>query len=197
MKEKWIKINTIEGYEEIKDYYWISNTDEDKIVNRNTGRILKPCLDKDGYKAVYLQTINGKQKNCYLHILKAKAFIYGPIPLGANVVRHLNDCKIDNRLENLAWGSYSDNIKDSIRNGRFNYQAAAKNGTKNGAKTGAKNGEKYSKSVRCIETNIIYPSAREAERQTGINNGSIGKCCLGKRMTAGGYHWEFVDKEMK
>ena len=34
MKEKWVRINTIEGYENIKDCYWISNADEDKIINR-------------------------------------------------------------------------------------------------------------------------------------------------------------------
>ena len=32
MKEKFVRINAIEGYEEIRDCYWISNTDEDIIV---------------------------------------------------------------------------------------------------------------------------------------------------------------------
>ena len=39
MKEKWIQINTIEGYENVKDQYWISSSDEDIIVNKNMGRI--------------------------------------------------------------------------------------------------------------------------------------------------------------
>ena len=36
-----------------------------------------------------------------------------------------------------------------------------------------------------------YPSAREAERQTGCRNGSICECCKGKRKSCGGYIWEY------
>lgn len=48
------------------------------------------------------------------------------------------------------------------------------------------------KRVRCIETMILYDTATEAQRKTGINNSSIGDVCRGKRKTAGGYHWEYV-----
>lgn len=44
--------------------------------------------------------------------------------------------------------------------------------------------------VKCIETGIIYPSACEASRQTGIYATSIMKCCTGKQHTSGGLHWE-------
>lgn len=37
-----------------------------------------------------------------------------------------------------------------------------------------------------------YNSILEAERQTGIHNGSIASCCKGKRPTAGGYRWKYV-----
>ena len=51
-----------------------------------------------------------------------------------------------------------------------------------------------SKQVLCVETGIVYSSAHEASRQTGIHHGNISKVCLGGygRKTAGGYHWEFV-----
>ena len=204
MKEKWVRINTIEGYENIKDCYWISNTDEDKIMNKNTGKQLKSRLDKDGYLMVNLMTTDNKVKTCRIHVIKAKTFIYGPNPLGATLVRHLNDCKTNNALINLAWGTFSDNMQDSMRNGRYNYETATKNITKyaakNGAKTGAKKGrksaKKTSKPVRCIETGIIYTSACDVERQVGIHNGSVNHCCHGRYKTAGGYHWEFVNKEV-
>jgi hypothetical protein len=35
------------------------------------------------------------------------------------VVRHLNDDKLDNRVENLARGTREDNVTDAIRNGRY------------------------------------------------------------------------------
>ena len=39
-----------------------------------------------------------------------------------------------------------------------------------------------------------YPTIREAERQTGIDNGWIGGCCRGKYgyKTAGGYVWKYA-----
>lgn len=194
-KEKFVRINTIEGYENVKDCYWISNSDEDKIINRNTGKILKPCLDNYGYKGVSLMTKDEKKKTCRIHILKASAFLFGPNPLGYNVVRHLNDIKTDNRLENLAWGTQSDNMRDCIKNGRFSYENLAKGRAIGGAKGSAIAAKKISKAVRCIETGVIYPSTREASRQTKISLTSISYCCNGKLKTAGGLHFEFIDKQ--
>ena len=54
--------------------------------------------------------------------------------------------------------------------------------------------EKNSKPVICIETNKVYPSAREAFRETGIHYVGIGKVCNGKAKTAGHYHWKFLKK---
>lgn len=69
-----------------------------------------------GYKAVTLQK-NGKCNMFLLHRLLAITFI-GPEPFNNAVVRHLNDNKNDNSLDNLAWGSKQDNLNDAIRNGR-------------------------------------------------------------------------------
>lgn len=38
-----------------------------------------------------------------------------------------------------------------------------------------------------------YPSAREAEREIGIDNSSISLCCNGKHKTAGRYIWKFSE----
>lgn len=183
MKEKWVRINTIEGYEDVKDCYWISNADEDRIMNKNTGKILKIRPDRYGYLRVNLITKNGGKRDCYLHILKARAFIFGPNPLGANIVRHLNDVKCDNRLENLAWGTLSDNTKDSMRNGSYDKSLAK----------GVMIAKRSSKPVRCLETGAIFESINEAEHQMAIDKRNISKCCRGKRKTAGKYHWEFIE----
>ena len=191
MKEKWVQINKIQGFEDVREYYWISNSDEDKIINRNIKKIKKIGF-KNGYPIVGLITIKGKVKIYKIHILKAKAFLFGPNPLGTNLIRHLNDVKTDNRLENLAWGTRSDNTKDSIRNGSFSYL----NGIKSCAMASAITAEKLSKPVKCIETGEIYSSAYEANRQLGIRKASIIHCCHGKQQTAGGYHWEYINKEV-
>ena len=49
------------------------------------------------------------------------------------------------------------------------------------------------KPVKCIETDIIYKSASEAERQTKINRQSIARCCKKEYNTAGNLHWEYVN----
>ena len=54
---------------------------------------------------------------------------------------------------------------------------------------------KYGKPVRCVETDVVYYSAAEAKRQSGIEH--IGCACRGERNTAGGYHWEFIDQDAK
>lgn len=48
-----------------------------------------------------------------------------------------------------------------------------------------------SKAVRCVETNTIYASIKDAECITHISN--IGRACRQSYRTAGGYHWEFVE----
>lgn len=47
--------------------------------------------------------------------------------------------------------------------------------------------------VLCIETNIIYQNAKDAERKTGIDSTSIGRVCNGKRKSAGKYTWKWIE----
>lgn len=48
-----------------------------------------------------------------------------------------------------------------------------------------------SKKIYCLELDKWFPSIREAERQTGVRDDSIGKCASGINPTAGGYHWSY------
>lgn len=77
-----------------------------------------------GYFGVHLQK-PGRAWKAKVHHLVALAF-YGPWPDGAECVRHLDDCRTNNRPENLAYGTIAQNVADSIRNGTFT--RAEKNG---------------------------------------------------------------------
>ena len=46
--------------------------------------------------------------------------------------------------------------------------------------------------VRCVETGIIYYSAKNAGEETHNRPNAITACCKGKRKTCGGLHWEYV-----
>ena len=51
--------------------------------------------------------------------------------------------------------------------------------------------KRIKRAVRCVETGIVYESSAEADRQTGIDSGSICRSCkIGVK--AGNYHWEYV-----
>jgi len=52
-----------------------------------------------------------------------------------------------------------------------------------------------SKPVICVETETIYKSAREAERQTGVSYKLISMNCRGKCKSVYGKHWEFYRAE--
>lgn len=50
------------------------------------------------------------------------------------------------------------------------------------------------KSIRCVETGVIYASCLDVEKKTGFRNGLISACVRGKRKTGYGYHWEYVEE---
>ena len=75
------------------------------IINNNTGKEMKPHMEKTGYYRICLSK-NDKQKNFMLHRLIALAFI--PNPDNKETVDHINRIKNDNRIENLRWASKSE-----------------------------------------------------------------------------------------
>lgn len=132
-------------------------------------KIMKPQMDKDCYLTVNL-TFEGKQYKEKINRLVLKTFV--PIDNEDKMTSsHINEIRWDNRLENLTWLSLQDNINYGGRNAQIG------------------------KPVYCLNTNNWYPSATEAGRQTGINNGSIGQACKGKIKTAGGMTWQFLSYE--
>ena len=149
--------------------YKVSNIGRVKSIKFNKERILK-TQNVNGYQRVILFS-DGKYKNMYIHRLLAEAFI--PNPDNLPEVNHRNEIKTDNRLENLEYCDAKYNMNFGTRT-----QRAAKS---------------KSKPVRCIETNIIYPSSKEVQRKLGFAQGNICKCCNGKIKSAYGYHWEYVE----
>ena len=170
-----IRINQIKGYEDIKPYYWIDEFGT--CWNENTGKKLKILInEKYKYPRYQLYTINKTRKDICIHRILAQAFI--PNPNNYPVVRHLNDNKNDWRIENLVWGTTSDNIQDSIKNNRHGYGIKIHN----------------NKLIICVETGIIYKSSCEASRKLKISQSGISLCCLNKRKTAGGYHFKYIEE---
>ena len=174
----------IEGWE---GKYQVSNMGNVKSLERTvwngrgyfktSERILKPGKDRDGYLIVQLSK-EGKVKACKVHRLVSQAFI--PNPDNLPQVNHIDENKENNHVDNLEWVTCRENANHGTRNQRV--------------------AEKESKPIIGIDkvTGLIveFQSAREAERQLGINNSSIIKCCKGKRYkSCGGFQWYYKDAD--
>lgn len=178
----------IEGYEGL---YQVSNTGKVKSLERtvwvNRGyyrtvqeRIVKLSKISSGYLQVQLHK-EGERKHYLVHRLVATAFIENT--KGYTEVNHRDENKQNNCVENLEWCSRSYNSNYGTKNKRISEKNT--------------NNPKRSKPVIGINkiSGLIleFPSAREASRQTGINNRNIIKCCKGDCKSVGGYVWYYAD----
>lgn len=100
----------VPGYETL---YEVS--DSCRIRNCSTGKVLTPDVDATGRGRVYLYKDKVRKRH-YPYRLMLEAFV-GPCPAGKEAC-HRNDDPSDNRLENLYWGTRSENMVDLVTNGR-------------------------------------------------------------------------------
>jgi hypothetical protein len=114
-------------WRDIKDYEGLYQISNNGIVRRlprlstnRHGNYLIPerCLSihkmKHDYLAVTL-TYKKKQTNKYIHRLIAESFILNP--LNKHFVNHKNGIKTDNRITNLEWVTFQENVNHAIENG--------------------------------------------------------------------------------
>lgn len=116
MEEIWKTIPGASKYE-------VSNTGEIRSWNTQRGswakepRLMKKKLNKKvGYYNIGITYDDGTQKTRYLHRLIAQAFLGDQKD---RLVRHLDDNRLNNKLENLAWGTQKINMADAIVNGKL------------------------------------------------------------------------------
>lgn len=189
MKEIW---KDIEGYEGL---YQVSNLGRVKSLPRKVvglnnviqnfkGKILKQHKDKKGYLRVALSK-NNKIKLKQVHRLVAEAFI--PNPENKPTVNHKFGIKSDNRVSQLEWNSYREQIKNAINIGLIDYSKL------NYKEINKKVISKTRKPI-CqydLNGNFIkqYVGVNEAQRQTGIYN--ISKCLTGKKSNVCGFIWKY------
>ena len=101
----------MEEFRTIKNFenYQVSNLGNVKSLRFNKERILKKCLDTDGYYRVGLYS-NNKLYNKPVHQLVTISFL-NHIPCGCKlVVNHINFIRTDNRLENLEIITQRENV---------------------------------------------------------------------------------------
>lgn len=116
MTEIWRPVPGYSGYE-------ISDLGGLRSSKRGPNRILRTTVDRGGYSRVQLYR-DGKPRRLGIHQLVALAFI-GPRPAGKEL-RHLDGNSQRNEARNLAYGTSTENNRDTVDHGT-NRKAAQKN----------------------------------------------------------------------
>lgn len=125
-EERWLPIVGFEGLYEVSDFGRVRSVDRILPYERRdqySGRILsfdrKRCgqiLRAGPSNSGHLSVVLGRGQTRSVHTLVLEAFV-GPCPEGHESC-HGDDDPINNKLENLRWGTRSDNLHDAIRNGK-------------------------------------------------------------------------------
>ena len=126
MKELWLPVSGYEGLYEVSSCGRVRGlTRHVPHINGSTrtikGRVLKTSIAHSGRNKPYtslsvsLTKPGVKRKQAPIHRLVAAAFVPNPDQLP--VVRHLDGNSLNNRADNLAWGTHKDNSEDAIKAG--------------------------------------------------------------------------------
>lgn len=168
-----------EVWKTIEEYPRYSVSDQGRVRNNETGKIIKPfCIGSKGQQ--YYAVDFYPKKNVRIHRLVAKTFI--PNPENKKEVNHIDGNKLNNTVENLEWVTGSENCIHAYNVlGRKKFYGFSNH---------------KSKKIMRIEDGKVYGSLSEAVKDLDLSSHShISSCLHGKRNTAAGYHWQFVNAE--
>lgn len=160
--EEWRQSKDMKNYE-------VSN--EGRVRNSKTGRIMRTHFNEKGYEVLALRD-GGRQHSKRVHRLVAEAF-NDRSDEGLEVT-HRDKNRANNRLDNLEWKTRADILKQTYEEGRRQTHRMKK--------------------IMCVETGEEYDSIADCSDDMKINRQSISRCVNNPVLTTReGYHFRPVD----
>ena len=157
----------MENWRPIREYPRYEVSDNGRVKNSKTGRILKQGTHRQGYSLVWLSD-SGKTSGRSVHRLVAEAFI--PNPESKPQVNHIDGNKSNNNVDNLEWNTGSENILHAYRLSDSHYKTP----------------------VRIVETGETFDSVKSCAAAINGQSGNISSCIHGKADTYKGLHFETI-----
>lgn len=151
----------------LKEYPNYIITNEGKVYSKSHNRFMS-TRNNGGYEYISLGNgIKNGKKDFSIHYLVGKLYIDNPN--NYPMLNHINFIKNDNRVENLEWVTYSDNMKHSSNN------------------------KKVSVNKLDNDNNIIktYDSIKNASIENNVSASCISSVLGKKRYKAGGFKWDY------
>lgn len=168
--EHWKKVTILYSFDSVNNIVEKYDfTDFDYFVSdmgrfRKGNNVKEVKPDSVGTKTY---SLNGKRFK--LHQIIMQTFYPEGIKNGYSV-DHINRIRTDNRISNLRWADKKIQVEN--RNN---------------------SAEQSKKKVYCIETNKLFNSCREAEKEYGFARNTVSRAARGERDGIHGYHFVYVN----
>ena len=179
MKEEWKEIDDFPGYQ-VSNLGKIKGPRKDELTpSYNKGRVRYPKVTLSK---------SGKHTDKRINRLVATAFI--PNPNNKPLVMHLDNNPKNNRVDNLAWGDYSENLKHC-------WDCSRRPLTLNDDKREMAYAKRRTAviAINCVTgSKEEFISQHEASRALGVSQQHIWGVLNGYRRSTGGYIFEYVDE---
>ena len=173
MKEIWKDIEGYEGLYQVSNFGMVKSLERiDSIGRKKSSRILKLHYNSQRYLNITLFNSEGR-KYFLVHRLVAQAFI--PNPGNLPQINHIDEDRVNNRVDNLEWCSSKYNLNYGNRRKKAN--------------------ESSKKPIISISPEGVIRregSATDFSKRTGIDVRNINAVLKGRRRHTHGYRFRYI-----